>query len=59
MEQAIAAVTVSKNGGPEIKFYATPLLYTELGKKLDAVVIKYEGVVQSRSSHYYPRFKVY
>ena len=53
----IVVVTVSKNGGPEIKFYATPLLFTELVNKPETLWIKYEGVVQSRSGHYYPRFK--
>ena len=54
----IAAVTVAKKiGGLEIKFYATPLLFSELVKKPETMIIKYDGVVQARAGHTYPRFK--
>jgi len=53
-----AVVTVKKEiGGAAIKFYATPLLFSELAKKQETMMIKYEGMVQSRSGHFYPKFR--
>ena len=54
----IAVVTAKKNRGePPIKFYATPLLVSELVNKPNTMFFKYEGLVQSRSGHFYPKFK--
>jgi len=54
----IAVVTATKkHGEPPIKFYATPLLVSELVNKPNTMFFKYEGLVQSRSGHFYPKFK--
>jgi len=54
----IAVVTVTKNHGePPIKFYAPPLLFSELMNKPNTMFFKYEGMVQLRSGHFYPKFE--
>jgi len=54
----ITVVTIKlKLGGPSIKFYAPPSLYYGLNSRPDTTVIWYEGLVQSQSSHFYPKFK--
>ena len=56
----IAVVTVTKNHGePPIKFYAPPSLFSELMNKPNTMFFKYEGLVQSRSGHLYPKFKCF
>ena len=51
-------VTVKKElVGPPIKFYAPPSLSYGLLSKPDTMVISYEGLVQSKSGHFYPKYK--
>jgi len=54
----ITVVTVKKKlGGPSIQFYAPPLLFCELTKRPETMITQYEGLVQSKSGHFYPKFK--
>jgi len=54
----ISVVTVKLQlGVPSIKFYAPPSLHYGLNSRPDTTVILYEGLVESKSGHQYPKNK--
>jgi len=54
----ISVVTVKLQlGGPSIKFYASPSLHFELDSRPDTTIRWYQGMVQSKFGHQYPKLK--